>query len=68
MQIFREKIEIFVIFWANGLHIRKKNSIFVGFLWVIGSQIEQIKQIAMDITVHELSELNEKRWTKQVHE
>jgi hypothetical protein len=46
MQIFREKIEIFVIFWANGLHIRKKNSIFVGFLGVIGSQIEQIKQIA----------------------
>lgn len=46
MQIFREKIEIFVIFWANGLHIRKKNSIFVGFLGVIGSQIKQIKQIA----------------------
>ncbi|MBO6075346.1 MAG: hypothetical protein J6P74_09485 [Paludibacteraceae bacterium] len=48
MQIFREKIEIFVIFWANGLHIRKKNSIFAGFLGamvLLGQQLKT-KQIA----------------------
>ena len=61
MQIFREKIEIFVIFWANGLHIRKKNSIFVGFLWVIGSQIEQIKQIAKKHTIQNLNNTNNEK-------
>ena len=61
MQIIREKIEIFVIFFANGLHIRKKNSIFVGFLGVIGSQIKQIKQIAKKHTIQNLNSTNNEK-------
>ena len=54
MQIIREKIEIFANFWAKGLHIRKKNSIFAGFLWamvLVGQQLKTIKNYC-DGTLH----------------